>query len=77
MPLAYAEEEKAAINDLLKKGVIIKALPLGLAQSFFIRKKLGAVHPCIEKGERPNETRRLPFALGIGLSGRCHRYKVV
>lgn len=48
VPLAFAEEEKSAIDDLLKKGVIQKSTSPWASPIVFVRKKSGAVRPCVD-----------------------------
>ena len=48
VPLAFAAEEKAAIDDLLKKGVIQKSTSPWASPIVFVRKKSGAVRPCVD-----------------------------
>ena len=48
VPLAFAAEEKSAIDDLMKKGVIQKSTSPWSSPIVFVRKKSGAVRPCID-----------------------------
>lgn len=48
VPLAFVAEEKAAIDDLLKKGVIQKSTSPWASPIVFVRKKSGAVRPCVD-----------------------------
>ncbi|XP_060590512.1 uncharacterized protein LOC132745582 [Ruditapes philippinarum] len=48
VPLAFAAEEKAAVEDLLKKGVIRKSTSPWASPIVFVRKKSGAVRPCVD-----------------------------
>ena len=48
VPLAYAEEEKKTIEDLLQKGVIRKSTSPWASPIVLVRKKSGAVRPCID-----------------------------
>ena len=48
VPLAFAAENKAAIDDLLKKGVVQKSTSSWASPIVFVRKKSGAVKPCVD-----------------------------
>jgi len=48
VPLAYANEEKKAIEDLLKKGVIQKSTSNWSSPIVLVKKKSGAIRPCID-----------------------------
>ena len=48
MPLAYADKEKAAIEDLRAKGVIRESVLPWASQSVLVSKKDGAVRPCVD-----------------------------
>lgn len=48
VPLAFAEEEKKAIEDLLKKGVIQKSTSPWASPIVLVRKKSGAIRPCVD-----------------------------
>ena len=48
VPLAYAEEEKKAIEDLLQKGVIRKSTSPWASPIVLVRKKNGTVRPCVD-----------------------------
>lgn len=48
VPLAYAEEEKKAIEDLLKKGVIRESTSPWASPIVLVRKKSGAIRPCVD-----------------------------
>jgi len=48
VPLACADAEKAAIEDLLKKGVIRKSTSPWASPIVLVRKKTGGVRPCID-----------------------------
>ena len=48
VPLAYAGEEKKAIEDLLQKGVIQKSTSPWASPIVLVRKKSGAVRPCVD-----------------------------
>ena len=48
VPLEFAAEEKAAIDDLLKKGAIQKSISPWASPFVFVRKKSGAVRPCVD-----------------------------
>ncbi|XP_052778481.1 uncharacterized protein LOC128215916 [Mya arenaria] len=48
VPLAYAEEEKQAIEDLLNKGVIKKSTSPWASPIVLVRKKNGSVRPCVD-----------------------------
>ena len=47
VPLAFADEEKA-IDDLLAKGVIRKSTSPWASPIVLVRKKSGAVRPCLD-----------------------------
>ena len=48
VPLAYADEEKQAIEDLLQKGVIRKSTSPWSSPIVLVKKKSGAVRPCVD-----------------------------
>ena len=48
VPLAYAEEEKKAIEDLLAKGVIRKSTSPWASPIVLVKKKSGAIRPCVD-----------------------------
>ena len=48
VPLAHAEEEKKAIEDLLKKGVIRKSTSPWASPIVVVKKKSGAIRPCVD-----------------------------
>lgn len=48
VPLAYADEERKAIEDLIQKGVIQKSTSPWASPIVLVRKKSGAVRPCID-----------------------------
>ena len=48
VPLAYAAEEKGAIEDLLKKGVIQKSVSPWASPIVLVRKKNGSLRPCVD-----------------------------
>jgi transposase InsO family protein/DNA-binding MarR family transcriptional regulator len=48
VPMAYASEEKKAIEDLLQKGVIQKSTSPWASPIVLVRKKSGAVRPCVD-----------------------------
>ena len=48
VPLAYATEEKRAIDDLLAKGVIRKSTSPWASPIVLVKKKSGAVRPCVD-----------------------------
>ena len=48
VPLAHAEEEKKAIEDLLKKGVIRKSTSPWASPIVLVKKKSGAIRPCVD-----------------------------
>ncbi len=48
VPLAYAEEEKKAIEDLLKKGVIQQSTSPWASPIVLVKKKSGAIRPCVD-----------------------------
>ena len=48
VPLAYAQEEKQAIEDLLKKGVIQKSTSPWASPIVLVKKKNGSVRPCVD-----------------------------
>ena len=48
VPLAYADEEKKAVEDMLKKGVIQKSTSPWAQPIVLIKKKSGAIRPCID-----------------------------
>lgn len=48
VPLAFADEERDAIDDLLKKGVIKKSTSPWASPIVLVRKKSGAVRPCVD-----------------------------
>jgi hypothetical protein len=47
-PLAYSDEEKKAIEDLLKKGVIRKSTSPWASPIVLVKKKSGALRLCID-----------------------------
>ncbi|XP_053390637.1 uncharacterized protein LOC128553493 [Mercenaria mercenaria] len=74
VPLAYAEDEKMAIEDLLQKGVIRKSTSPWASPVVLVRKKSGAIRRCINQaGQCACQTRSLPFAKSAGLFGCCSR----
>jgi hypothetical protein len=48
VPMAYAEEEKKAIEDLCRKGVIQKSTSPWASPIVLVKKKSGAVRPCVD-----------------------------
>ena len=48
VPLAFASEEKAAIEDLLRKGVIRQSTSPWSSPIVLVKKKSGAIRPCID-----------------------------
>ena len=48
MPFAYAAEQKGAIEDLLKKGVIQKIVSPWASPIVLVRKKNGSMRPCVD-----------------------------
>ena len=48
VPLAFANEEKKAIEDLLAKGVIRESTSAWASPIVLVRKKSGAVRPCVD-----------------------------
>lgn len=48
VPLAYAEEEKQAIHDLLKKIVTRESTSPWASPIVLVRKKPGVVRPCVD-----------------------------
>jgi len=48
VPLAYAEEEKRAIEDLLKKGVIEESTSPWASPIVLVKKKNGQIRPCVD-----------------------------
>ena len=48
VPLAYAAEEKKAIDDLLAKGVIRKSTSPWASPIVLVKKKSGAIRPCVD-----------------------------
>ena len=48
VPLAHADEEKKAIEDLLKKGVIQKSTSPWSSPIVLVKKKSGAIRPCVD-----------------------------
>ena len=48
VPMAYAKEEKKAIEDLLEKGVIRKSTSPWASPIVLVRKKNGTVRPCVD-----------------------------
>ncbi len=48
VPLAYAQEEQKAIEDLLKKGVIQKSTSPWASPIVLVKKKSGAIRPCVD-----------------------------
>lgn len=48
VPLAYAEEEKKAVEDLLQKGIIRKSTSPWSSPIVLVKKKSGAVRPCVD-----------------------------
>ena len=48
VPLAFAKEEKKAIDDLLAMGVIRKSTSPWASPIILVRKKTGAVRPCVD-----------------------------
>jgi hypothetical protein len=48
VPLAFANDEKKAIDDLLKMGVIRKSTSPWASPLVLVRKKSGAVRPCVD-----------------------------
>ena len=48
VPMAYAEEEKKAIEELHEKGVIRKSTSPWASPIVLVRKKSGAIRPCVD-----------------------------
>ena len=48
VPLAYADEEKKALDDLMQKGVIKKSTSPWASPIVLVRKKSGAIRPCVD-----------------------------
>ena len=48
VPLAHADEERKAIEDLLKKGVIQKSSSPWSSPIVLVKKKSGAIRPCVD-----------------------------
>ena len=48
VPLAHAEEERKAIEDLLKKGVIRESTSPWASPIVLVKKKSGAIRPCVD-----------------------------
>ena len=48
VPLAHADEERKAIEDLLKKGVIQKSTSPWASPIVLVKKKSGAIRPCVD-----------------------------
>jgi hypothetical protein len=48
VPLAFAKEERQAIDDLMKKGVIKESTSPWASPIVLVRKKSGAVRPCVD-----------------------------
>lgn len=48
VPLAYAEDEKKAIEDLLQKGVIRESTSPWASPIVLVKKKTGAIRPCVD-----------------------------
>ena len=48
VPLAYADEEKKAIEGLLRKGVIQKSSSPWASPIVLVKKKSGAIRPCVD-----------------------------
>lgn len=48
VPMAYAVEEKKAIEDLMQKGVIQKSTSPWASPIVLVRKKSGAIRPCVD-----------------------------
>ena len=48
VPIAYADEEKKAIEDLLQKGVIQKSTSPWASPIVLVKKKSGEMRPCVD-----------------------------
>ena len=48
VPLAHADDEKRAIEDLLQKGVIRKSTSPWASPIVLVKKKSGAIRPCVD-----------------------------
>ena len=48
LPLAHADHEKKAIEDLIKKGVIEKSTSPWASPIVLVKKKSGAIRPCVD-----------------------------
>ena len=46
--MAYADEERTAIEELLEKGVIRKSTSPWASPIVLVRKKSGAIRPCVD-----------------------------
>lgn len=48
VPIAYADEERKAIEDLMQKGVIQKSTSPWASPIVLVKKKCGAIRPCVD-----------------------------
>ena len=61
VPMAFAGEEKEAIEQLIKQGVIQKSNSAWSSPIVLVRKKNGKVRPCIDYGRLTMSQLKTPF----------------